>query len=79
MDAIGRVIDTLKSEDYDCLQAKMLLQVMAIDTPGMSTAVAAFLQQMSNIREPSDPNVLSKFMNSSPEAYLKRLKAHLQS
>jgi len=57
VDAIGRAIDKLKSEDYDRPQAMMLLQKMAVEAPGMSTVLAAFLQQTATEREPGAPEV----------------------
>jgi hypothetical protein len=57
VDALQRAIDKLKSEDYDRPQAMMLLQKMAVSTPGMSSVLAAFLQQASKAHEPGAPDV----------------------
>jgi len=57
VDALERAIATLKSENYDRPQAMMLLQKMAVSTPGMRPVLAAFLEQSSQNREPGAPEV----------------------
>jgi len=47
----------MKSEDYDRPQAMMLLQKMAVSTPGMPAVLAAFLQQKAKSTEPGAPDV----------------------
>lgn len=55
VDALQRAIDKMKSEDYDRPQAMMLLQKMAVSTPGMSSVLAAFLQQTAKSSETGGP------------------------
>jgi len=57
VDALQRAIDKLKSEDYDRPQAMMLLQKMAVSEPGMSSVLAAFLQQTAKSSEMGGPEV----------------------
>lgn len=57
VDALQRAIDKMKSEDYDRPQAMMLLQKMAVSTPGMPAVLAAFLQQKAKSTEPGAPDV----------------------
>jgi len=47
VDALGRAIDTMESENVARPQAEMLLQKMAKTTPAMRSVLAAFLQEKS--------------------------------
>lgn len=56
VDALGRAIDTLKSQDVSRPQAMMLLQRMATTTKGMPAVLAA-LQEESSQRDDGAPDV----------------------
>lgn len=57
VDAIGRAIDTLKSQDVSRPQAMMLLQKMATSTPGMPAVLAAFEQESAQTDADGAPDV----------------------
>jgi len=51
VDALGRAIDTMESENTAKPQAEMLLQKMAKTTPAMRGVLAAFLQEETNAKD----------------------------
>jgi hypothetical protein len=57
VDAIGRAMDTLKSQDVSRPQAMMLLQKMATSTPGMPAVLAAFEQESAQTSDDGAPDV----------------------
>jgi len=57
VDALKRAVDTMKSENYDRPRAMLLLQRMAVQTPGMRSVLAAFLQQTSQHKDSGAPDV----------------------
>jgi predicted nucleic acid-binding Zn-ribbon protein len=57
VDALGRAIDTLKSENYDRGQAMLQLQKMAVSSKGMRPVLAAFLEESSKSHADGAPDV----------------------
>jgi septal ring factor EnvC (AmiA/AmiB activator) len=57
VDALGRAIDELKTRDVSTPQAMMLLQRMAVSTPGMPAVLAAFEQEGSQTHDGGAPDV----------------------
>merc|ERR1719375_2573482 len=57
VDALGRAIDTLKSENYDRGQAMLQLQKMAASTKAMRPVLAAFLEESSKSHADGAPDV----------------------
>jgi hypothetical protein len=51
VDALGRAIDEMKTRDVSTPQAMMLLQRMAVSTPGMPAVLAAFEEEGSQARD----------------------------
>jgi predicted nucleic acid-binding Zn-ribbon protein len=51
VDALGRAIDELKTQEASTPQAMMLLQRMAVSTPGMPAVLAALEQEGSQARD----------------------------
>jgi len=82
VDALGRAIDTMESENVARPQAEMLLQKMAKTTPAMRSVLAAFLQEKTSDASMGGPAVAA-YENQSGgiiemlEGLLKKFKEEL--
>jgi len=73
VDALGRAIQVMSSQDYSRPQAELLLQQMAKTTPGMQKVLAAFLQE--DVQQDGAPAVAAyKFQSGGIVAILEGLE-----